>query len=1835
MAPQLVDKVYLPDLEPCLKGEITVLSWRLVASALADTTGHRQGSQAIVDFLTNPAVQAFFTKPGTVFEAVNTNANDPHKQAYETRTSAVQVPPTPNDRFDIKTIKEDSAWLSKNARINLLAALRIVVIEFQSRPRSQLTGPISTQDVANLQEAAGATNAQASNILPGLNLAATRDAVELQSDFEKDDARRCRIFQTYLAERRYFAMTTDHLFTLMLHEQLPSCSSDDATRRIRDSFLEAYGLTSQTPSDEGPAKTYHALIAQYFDLTSDNIKSCEDIASVAEDQSLHDDEMQIEWMKTFLTEAIHAMTVSFQLLDLCSQVLVSPELLKQWFQFIGETSFLDVLGTVDGIGQLIPPVQCLVCVISLTLLNIPRTLGHFTGESEIDSSVEYLGSSDALIMVHEVVMNAVDRNVAPALPVALAWVPMLHSMYSSYQQRAEQRDAIQNQKAIESYDSGTQMIPGAGRRNSAGSITTIDKTGYDDFLAMTSMERDIQPALWLGAAATSDGLVYNIISEMARCLGSSETAIFASSVGSRMRLVLMSLLKCTHSFIGYKGEPIMALLALLSGGDGYWQLTAPSTLLPKDDIILRTLGDEFTLENFLLQTLQRFPYEFVPFTGFCRRLASTTHCTGENHDAVLKLLKRTPHITFELPNDFNEYELAHEDEGLNTMKFLDDFTLFGVTANRKRISAEEDSFVIPAGTYGRFMSDSGRIVLMEYEHSTLSLLGKRLAAKLSPDAYRLELGDLEDEEIAEIITLFATLIRVETTKAIRRADKENVAAPGLAIVAEASSALKRTKDIISVVCDTLDVYLEGEPNSAVLSIVTACLQFLDAIVLLQPGRVWSYVGRCALLSNESRGGRLSRLTGTLELSGDQYDFLITATRLFDNLVDSAMSSSVQRKTPSKSNVRQQGYENIWLGISDKLISQVALSISQASVDILESSSTWRFASELQRTVLIRDLIPIMDKIILHTYSMGETTSKKKLTAPLEMAAKYIIDSFLAPSAGSLRVQPLLATLAVAVHWPGTTVYANGLKALGDRTVAVLQLATTLVRVANLFDRSSTTIELQLFKASPFIARVCAAHEGFRGPTISLLEALVFSAGETTGEPPSLLGYLGPQTSRSFLQLLSSLDKPFNQTEEVRIIWRFFSTIVRNRQQWMANCLLTGKTPRDARNGHDKASQPSENSVLLSALDRLTSISSIPAAEALSILDFITSAQNYWPWTIFNLQKNTAFMAALRKYVKDLKSSNVTSKANMLQACDEARLAAYIAETFAMQLFHLRQMGQADGLARELAQDLDYFLREGVLVSGYNDSLHANFARNFDNKYTGCSLSDFKRTLLGPRSLGNEYYYALNYADTMLRFDNGWSGIRGNGFKSEMEKANANLSLVDAQIALFHAWEFLLLELSHCLPNSDALKKQTLQVAEQCLEANEATQGHEQIFERLTESRVNLALLLVQRVADNSPSAADVAQLLNALWSTVSIIKEPYQPDSISLYRTLLKLLYVTLRAQVKASDAKLSKSVAQKRAANDSSSSVSQTVLGILDGVVAKGFRTLVSLVHDSEASVYPEDIAILNAILQACLCVPGISQNQSQIVNIMAGHDAVHVAVSLYSWADKLAEKGDPVYGELALLFLLELSALPVLAEQLACDGLLNNLTSASLANYLNRPNVSPFADSVGPQRCYSIWAKAIVPLLLNILTALGATIAPEVAYVLNQFPNLMSASIERFEAPGVSRTQMERSKSSYITLLAVSEIHDLALLTRVLGALRANNVRDIPEVQWDAAGALENVEFWLGSRKILRERLVPLGQREIEWKGIKPTDAGKGRGYESRLEEKVVEQLEGARTVLGEELE
>lgn len=433
----------------------------------------------------------------------------------------------------------------------------------------------------------------------------------------------------------------------------------------------------------------------------------------------------------------------------------------------------------------------------------------------------------------------------------------------------------------------------------------------------------------------------------------------------------------------------------------------------------------------------------------------------------------------------------------------------------------------------------------------------------------------------------------------------------------------------------------------------------------------------------------------------------------------------------------------------------------------------------------------------------------------------------------------------------------------------------------------------------------------------------------------------------------------------------------------------------------------------------------------------------------------------------------------------------------------------------------------------------------------------------------------------------------------------------------------------------------MQVTEQCLVSNQGNQGPERIFQRITQSRANLAMVLVQRLTDASLEAKDIAELLETIWTTLNSIDNPFTPDQIQYWRTMLRMLYVVLRGyrtspaaegiELDAGATGKAKRARDISGDDDKIVAVLQCVLNILHRVVAQGFRALVALIHDPVVTVLPEDLSLLTAILQACLCLPGIDQVSGQVLNIMVSEDVGQAATSLLSWADKLAVKGDPVFGELSILWLVQLSNVPVIAEQLASDGLLGQLASANIATHIQRPNVSPFADNIGALRCYDIWAKGILPLLLNVLSApgLGPNVATEVACVLNQFPNLLQSSVDRIEAPGMSRTTT-RGNSHHVTLLGVSEVNSLALLTRVLGRYRSEFNREIPEVSWDSATVLENVDYWLTSRKILRERLLPLGQREADWRTMKT-----GVEDVSVLEQKVVSLLETVKEVLGEDTE
>jgi nuclear pore complex protein Nup188 len=423
------------------------------------------------------------------------------------------------------------------------------------------------------------------------------------------------------------------------------------------------------------------------------------------------------------------------------------------------------------------------------------------------------------------------------------------------------------------------------------------------------------------------------------------------------------------------------------------------------------------------------------------------------------------------------------------------------------------------------------------------------------------------------------------------------------------------------------------------------------------------------------------------------------------------------------------------------------------------------------------------------------------------------------------------------------------------------------------------------------------------------------------------------------------------------------------------------------------------------------------------------------------------------------------------------------------------------------------------------------------------------------------------------------------------------------------------------------------VAMDCLVSNTRNQLSEEIFKKLTQTRADFSLVLAQRLIEANSNVLEMKSLLATVWEAIRTIRGTFErvleTADMPYYRSLLKILFLALRVHT---DSNIQASNSNDATNGSLASPNIPIVLDVLKYVVANGIREVTATIHEQPAESSPGDIALITGILQACLHIPGIELCHSQIVSTMVSSDAARVATTLFSWSDNLAISGDPIYGELSILFLLELSIMPLMAEQLAIDGVLGHIAAANITSYLRRGNVSPFAEGAGLQRCYNIWVRGVLPLLLNLLDAVQASIAAEVAIFLNQFPTLLQQSIQFIEAPDASRG-VSKIQTKFITLSICSELHSLSLLVFILNGFRENlaGVTEIPEVKWDAASVVENVEFWLGSRAVLRERILPMGIRDVELarKKVEQANVGSFKAV-TKLEEKVVAELVGIRDVL-----
>lgn len=524
---------------------------------------------------------------------------------------------------------------------------------------------------------------------------------------------------------------------------------------------------------------------------------------------------------------------------------------------------------------------------------------------------------------------------------------------------------------------------------------------------------------------------------------------------------------------------------------------------------------------------------------------------------------------------------------------------------------------------------------------------------------------------------------------------------------------------------------------------------------------------------------MTAIVSATEVTSGDYPFLLECVKLFQDVVDDAASRAMVRKCPNNLSGKMTAASEWTSGVPTHIMRGILLNFVRTMVEVFNSNIDWRFNAPEQRLEINTTLAKTFERMIYYTYGTNDATKlDSKVTGVFSSSATYLLDVLRPQSRADLPFNPILRLIVDGLQTPAT-LHLRYLVLMEKQVRSTLELTTRLLEAARYLEQPTSLLEDQLFKASPVLVKLYSLLDAYRLPVILLFEILISGAAlDSANEPPSLVGHLGAESSCLFLDVLSQFDKPLSDQKLQLAVWHFLSTIVSKRQQWLAVYILTGSSARQTMKQTDTKGGPTMRGTpfLQIALGMLSNIEQMDLRAALSLLEFVSCAQENWPWATPELRKTPQFFSSLVNYVSKLKIPSLPVQDQIFAT----RIAAVVADLCAVYLHSAKDM-QDRTFYKTLIPLVFWYSKDAVDVSAYNTSLHANLKRNFEMRYSGCKLADFRRTSLQPRSLGRDYYYDIQLGDKLLSYDFAWSGTKNQGFAEEFERANINLSLVEAQV----------------------------------------------------------------------------------------------------------------------------------------------------------------------------------------------------------------------------------------------------------------------------------------------------------------------------------------------------------------------------------------------------------------------------------------------------------------------
>ncbi|PNS16390.1 Nucleoporin nup184 [Sphaceloma murrayae] len=1830
MAPAGNGSFYLPALEDCLQGRHDIISWHDVYICLTDPS--LSGTKPPVDrVLKDEQIRDLLVTPFAAFPKPSAAS----RAKYDNLTSAINVPTSNEGGYNVSELQEDANWLSKDFELDEVSALRIVLLEWQGRRARELVSEWTEEEIQAIRNA---TPTPSSDVLTAA-ITPTRatQSVSPRHPEEAQKQRRLQILHVFFKEQEYFWKTSE---TMAGCAQKADLQFPDVTGSytvpsdVHMALVSIWKLQRTKYSDEDRTKAVQGCARA---LKSVYILGCE------RDQWHTLLKESSELATVFTYSLLERMVSQLRLLQLHlyptrKMVATSAEVVS-WYDLLDECAFFTQVQYINSDASLLHDmIGVLVAFVSVEILTLVPAIESLDtldpAPSDQDSklsTVTYLEDTNCLQSVTVCLIAAVEGSVRSATPAVLAWACITRRIYALN----ENKDGLSERR--DSTGTFGEESPTVARK----SILKMPATPQRRLAPLKKAIDEAHPELKdvadrLGRVAIID---LEALETTTMMLNGISSAFRLPSEVHTLICCRLSAYDLVHSSMVLKDydEAITAAIIEMHRYDTV-RLAASSrdslTLWP--DQPAQTLDEDRDVmgRGFMLQVVNRYPYEIGPFLTCLEAIGRSRAYVDQDGSRIARLLEGLDSFTCSMPADWPYAPVGTSER----MVLQEPLPIIGLRRGAPS-SFAGNVFTIPAGTVGINVSNTNEAVMRwDYPHSALEYLGIYLST--FGDHAKLELCSQPIDQgihtVADTIALITTMIRGNMASA------DPDAAKGL--LGSISNAMTRNEDIVSVIFGIFEDRLQNQalhPGSAAsLSVLCRCIEFMRVILHLYPERVWSHLSRTCLLPLNDSAGAISTIVGATEVPMARFDFLAACISLFESLVDDCLRRAVSSKGVNNARaVARFGEETPGpASTARKTMSTLLFSLSGIAIDVLQTQPNWRFTDTLQRYAMNEAILKTSCNLLLHT--CPRTSSGGELFAMLQPAAANIVTTYFADSAGSLPIQSLTDMFVTALSELRNLEDSRANHDLVAMTCRALQFGTMLLRIGLIQGRAGSALRKQLLEAVPLLARLYAIHDAVKPRVAEMLTVLVQYEAVKSEDPQSLLGHLPSQATKTFVQIISNIDSPLQSLNTEAVLWDMLSAVVSNKQQWLTMNLLTGTTPRKALEAAKNDKQTKSKSLITLALHKAADLASMAPRRAVAILAFISHAQSHWKWVSGSIASHPTFVSSSIDWLSKL---TATARQADTEACirnaNENQMASFLCDILA-RFLHETAVDGRHNEAKSIASKLSHLRDYSPRVNAYNHSLHRNLSKNFDQKFNGVSLESFKRSSLKSAELGPDYYYDLELATAVLGFDPSWRRTKGQGFVDEVARANVNFSLVDSEIALLKSFKTLALELCSIGLDDGELQNDMAKVASGCLQANIDSTFPEQLFENVASIRAEFAFAILQHLNRVKSRASEVTELFKVAWDAVRTSGLDFEvidnaKDAL-YYRSLLQILLLSLQPHAQEKSALAGKPAKDSLSKSASTAAIPLTrltssFLEVLNKVIATNFRALCNLTHsatvDKPSLAQPSDFVVLTALLQTLVRIPSTTTIHRQIASAIADTAMVRYATSLYSWSSSL-NPTDPIYGEIAILFLLSLSSVPQTAQLIATESVISSISSATItAHFRTAPSGSstggrgPFST---PARLHSIWSRGILPLLLNILSAVGPGIASEVASFLNSFPHQLRRCEEDLLSP--LQPSPRDPYRGCITLNLAAEAHSLALLGSVIQGLRVQgaaigvDASELEEVGFDRKKVGEAVEGLLRNPRGLRERVVPVGEREEGLRRMRGAEEG-----ENRLVGLVVGELKG----------